>query len=144
MKPRKWAKEIKQWANGAILQWRVEGDEEWSDNQNVLPTAMTADGFEIRVKPEEPERMPNKGDLMLGWDSDSDSSTPRLDVFNRYEEKYRAYPWVMKYSRWAFAKPHPLQQKLDKYREALDRIQKMKSYASNVEKAAEIAKEALK
>lgn len=52
MKPHKWAKEIKAWADGAEIESRVRVVDCWLNwETNCLPSWHTEDSFEYRIKP---------------------------------------------------------------------------------------------
>lgn len=59
MKPRKWAAEIKAWADGAEIQFRHDPLEKWQDynpewKENITPS-WHQEGLEFRVKPKKKE-----------------------------------------------------------------------------------------
>ena len=56
MKPHKWAKEIKAWADGAEIEWRYSDTDFWMPNCNNHPVWHN-DEYEFRIKqqPKEPQ-----------------------------------------------------------------------------------------
>jgi len=118
MKPRKWAAEIKAWADGKPIQHREIGYKVWIDEYSSSP-AFGSESLEFRVKPQEPEWICKNGDLILAWDVDE--AVARPVIFRAYGEN-NSYPWICKCSNYVNAKPHPLQQERDKYRATIKRL----------------------
>jgi hypothetical protein len=54
MKPHKWAKEIKAWADGAEIEYRKIGTEKWLDEKEDFPYWDSVI-FEYRIKPQPKE-----------------------------------------------------------------------------------------
>ena len=54
MKPHKWAKEIKAWADGAEIEWRYSDTDFWMLNCNNHPVWHN-DEYEFRIKPQPKE-----------------------------------------------------------------------------------------
>ena len=93
MKPHKWAKEIKAWADGAEIESRhFDGDENlwsewkfWSNNKGVTVNFLINEGIEYRIKPQpkEPQylyvyRCTGDGELRLHEDKDLEGSRWKL------------------------------------------------------------------
>lgn len=113
MKPRKWSKEIKQWADGASIEYRNILSKGWL----AVDVPVWHPDTKYRVKPPEPDWMPGEGDLILAWDEDETDARP--DIF-RKRCGIGHYPWICGLACYANVKPHPLQQERDKYRATLD------------------------
>ena len=66
MKPHKWAKEIKAWADGAEIEYRNIGFENWASLTNTKPS-WEADEYRIKPQPKEPQYLyvhrTNEGDI---------------------------------------------------------------------------------
>ena len=73
MKPHKWAKEIKAWADGAEIEWRYSDTDFWMPNCNNHPVWHN-DEYEFRIKqqPKEPQYLyahrTNEGDITFEID----------------------------------------------------------------------------
>ena len=115
MKPRKWAAEIKAWADGNELEWRQGEKDIW--HPEAGSPVFCSELYEFRVKPPEPDWMPGEGDLILAWDEDE--AVARPDIF-RKRCGIGHYPWICGLACYVNAKPHPLQQERDKYRATLE------------------------
>ena len=75
MKPHKWVKEIKAWADGAEIEWRVTNKCEW---KTLDKNFIWSDGdceYRIKPQPKEPQylyvykMMTNEGLKIQFWDS---------------------------------------------------------------------------
>ena len=55
MKPHKWAKEIKAWADGAEIEGRVSGCSEWTDVTAHSPIWYEDNEYRIKPQPKEPQ-----------------------------------------------------------------------------------------
>ena len=56
MKPHKWAKEIKAWADGAEIEFRIEGgNEEWREIETSSPSWHKDNEYRIKPQPKEPQ-----------------------------------------------------------------------------------------
>ena len=55
MKPHKWAKEIKAWADGAEIEfrWKDQHKQEWSKWEDCKETQFYYFDYEFRIKPQE-------------------------------------------------------------------------------------------
>jgi len=114
MKPRKWRTEINAWADGEqVQQCLINSSGEWKDCKHT--PSFTSTNHKFRVKPEDPEWMPKKGDLVLVWDIDETAAYARIF---RMHDKTANYPWLVDIDYCRYAKPHPLQQERDSYRYA--------------------------
>ena len=55
MKPHKWAKEIKAWADGAEIECKVSGCSEWTDVTAHSPSWYEDNEYRIKPQPKEPQ-----------------------------------------------------------------------------------------
>jgi hypothetical protein len=96
----KWHNEIKAWADGARIEWRVIGFIEWNINPDCLTPDWHDANLEFRIVREWYDNIPEKGRLCWVWDYSTDEPCERtINVINRYsvEEKlfisFRNVPW---------------------------------------------------
>ena len=103
----KWHNEIKAWADGARIEWRVIGRISSKYPWNINPGCLTPDwhdpNLEFRIVREWYENIPQQGRLCWVWDNyldePCDSMQRTITVINRYsvEEKLfisiRNVPW---------------------------------------------------
>ena len=62
-KPHKWAKEIKAWADGAEIEFRIEGgNEEWREIETSSPSWHKDNEYRIKPQPKEPQYL-----KLYGW-----------------------------------------------------------------------------
>ena len=55
MKPHKWAKEIKAWADGAEIEVKVSGMDRWSNVTAIHPQWHEDNEYRIKPQPKEPQ-----------------------------------------------------------------------------------------
>lgn len=61
MKQHKWHKEIKAWADGAVIEYRNIGFKDWASLTNTKPS-WEADEYRIKSQPKEPQYL-----KVYGW-----------------------------------------------------------------------------
>lgn len=80
MKQHKWHKEIKAWADGAEIEYRNIGFEDWASLTNTSPS-WEADEYRIKPQPKEPQymyvyRMAGQHNVEFRfWDTKTDAPT---------------------------------------------------------------------
>lgn len=95
MKPHKWAKEIKAWADGAEIEFRFYSEGKWSDWEVVDPPVFNVEeiyDYRIKPQPKEPQYlyvMIEEGTSMIYTKKEFDDIQDCIEEYGTYIGKIK-------------------------------------------------------